>query len=61
MKNRKLVMTILAVAFLLLLSLPMVILDGDATAFALILVLGFCAVYSEIYNIKKEKNRRSKK
>ena len=61
MKNEKLIKTILAVVLLLMLSLPMVILDGDATAFVLILVLGICAVYSEIYNIKKEKNVRSKK
>lgn len=55
MKNKKLIITILVVGFLLLLSLPMCILDGDATAFVLFLILGICAVYSEIYNMKKGK------
>jgi hypothetical protein len=55
MKNKKLVVTILAAAFIVLLSLLVAIIEGDATAFVLFLVLGICAVYSEIYNMKKRK------
>lgn len=55
MKNKKLIITILAVGFLLLLSLLVGIIEGDGTAFVLFLILGICAVYSEIYNMKKRK------
>ena len=55
MKNKKLVITILAVAFLLLCSLLVGIIEGDGTAFVLFLIIGVCAIYSEIYDIKKRK------
>ena len=55
MKNKKLVVTILAAAFLLLCSLLVGIIEGNGTAFVLFLILGICAVYSEVYNMKKRK------
>jgi L-asparagine transporter-like permease len=58
MKNKKLILTILGTMLAILLTLPMVILDGDGTAMVLALIFGIFAIHSEIYNLRKKGKKK---
>ena len=58
---KKVIWTIVFSVVIVALSLPIAILDGDATATVFFAILGICAIYSAIHEMRLERKIKTTK